>query len=523
MKFTPFSFVIAAAAAVMPMVGHAQQGLSPVVSTKDGRVAGAVRNGTEQFLGIPYAAPPVGELRWAPPALPKPWTDIRQATAYASKCPQNNWTPPFGTYRTEDCLYLNVFRPAGSRSKSALKPVMFWIHGGASVTGSSQDVDPTLLAAKHDIVVVTTNYRLGALGFAAVRQLHEADPNGPAGNFALLDLQQALRWVQANVASFGGDPGDVTLVGRSAGAHATWNLLVSPASEGLFHAAVAMSGTPPQRSRTLEEEQKSGPSSKLVGALGCGTAADVPACMRSKSVDDVYDAGGGLFTRQSGWGAIVDGRIIPEQPRKLFKEGAFHKVPILSGVVHRDAGFVLQTRLVQGHAQWSPKDFDRYLSGASNSGELKGAYSVDKYPSPDLAWVAAESDKGTCQALTLARATGEHTPSYFYDINDPEAPSTIYDTPLAPRGAYHSSDVPYLFQRGFPNELKPNAPQWTPEQLKLSDRLQATVVSFIRTRSPARGGDWPTAPAGAKYLTPAGDTDVPLKAYSDEHNCQLFQ
>jgi para-nitrobenzyl esterase len=209
-----------------------------VVATADGAVRGQAVAAGEEFLGIPYAAPPVGALRWQPPRPAAPWHGTRAATAYAPHCPQ-----PSGAFgrasTTEDCLYLNVFTPAGARGKHL--PVMVWVHGGSLRTGESDDYNPAGLV-RDGVVVVTINYRLGALGFLADAAL-ASRPGGPAGNYGLMDQQAALRWVQRNIGGFGGNPGDVTLFGESAGGLSTLAQLVSPGARGLFQRAIVESGT----------------------------------------------------------------------------------------------------------------------------------------------------------------------------------------------------------------------------------------------------------------------------------------
>ncbi|HJY85201.1 MAG TPA: carboxylesterase family protein, partial [Candidatus Acidoferrales bacterium] len=199
----------------------------PVVETGDGRVRGVTSGGVDRFLGIPYAAPPIEDLRWLPPQPHGRWRGVRDATAFANHCPQA--ASPFGLPSvTEDCLYLNVFRPArhgeddgeedegGHEGHERRRPVMVWIHGGALLVGESDDYDPVRLV-QRGVVVVTINYRLGVLGFLAHPALTEESPDHASGNYGLMDQQAALHWVRRNIASFGGDPRRVTIFGESAG------------------------------------------------------------------------------------------------------------------------------------------------------------------------------------------------------------------------------------------------------------------------------------------------------------------
>ena len=207
------------------------QGQGLVVATADGAVRGKAVPAGDEFLGIPYAAPPVGALRWQPPRPPAPWPGTRAATSYAPHCPQPSGS--FGLASTsEDCLYLNVFTPAENKAQGRHLPVMVWVHGGSLRTGESDDYNPAGLV-RHGVVVVTINYRIGALGFLADAAL-ASRPGGPSGDYGLMDQQAALRWVQRDIRGFGGDPGDVTLFGESVGGLSTLAQLVSPGARGLF-------------------------------------------------------------------------------------------------------------------------------------------------------------------------------------------------------------------------------------------------------------------------------------------------
>ncbi len=227
------ALVAAAPAVSAGTVGGRSAALGgPVAVTADGAVRGLASGAVDEFLGIPYAAPPVGALRWQPPQPAASWPGVRAATAFAPHCPQT--ASPFGqASMSENCLYLNVFTPSHDQPGPG-HPVMVWIHGGALVTGESDDYNPARLVA-DGVTVVTINYRLGALGFLAHPAL--ADAKGQSGDYGLMDQQAALRWVQRNIARFGGDPHDVTLFGESAGGLSTLSQVASPQARGLFQKA----------------------------------------------------------------------------------------------------------------------------------------------------------------------------------------------------------------------------------------------------------------------------------------------
>ena len=233
----------AGATAAQAGTGASGPGLAPVVTTGEGAVQGSTAGTVDEFLGIPYAAPPVGNLRWRPPAPPRDWHGVRNATQFGPSCPQaltgNPLLPPGPI--SEDCLYLNVYAPAVNSDDQGGRPVLVWIHGGGLVQDGARDYDGSELAA-DGVVVVTINYRLGALGFLAHPAL-ASRPGGAAGNYGLMDQQAALRWVQRNIARFGGDPDNVTIAGQSAGGLSVLAQMVSPGARGLFQRAIVESGT----------------------------------------------------------------------------------------------------------------------------------------------------------------------------------------------------------------------------------------------------------------------------------------
>jgi len=241
-----------------------------VVTTAGGAVRGKAVAATDEFLGIPYAAPPVGALRWQPPRPPAPWAGVRDAVSYAPHCPQPSSS--FGVASTsEDCLYLNVFTPAGDHARNL--PVMVWVHGGALRTGESDDYNPAGLV-RDGVVVVTINYRIGALGFLADAAL-ASRPGGPSGDYGLMDQQAALRWVQRDILYFGGNPGDVTLSGEEAGGLSTLAQLASPGARGLFQRAIAESGTYDLTQQPLAAAESAGKA--FAAKAGCARKPSAPS------------------------------------------------------------------------------------------------------------------------------------------------------------------------------------------------------------------------------------------------------
>jgi para-nitrobenzyl esterase len=252
-----------------------------VVPTDKGPVRGTETQSVEKFLGIPYAAPPVAELRWRPPQPPTRWHGPRDATDFGNHCPQPG--TPFGSESaSEDCLYLNVFKPNRGPGRGHTKhlPVMVWIHGGGFVAGMSEDYDPSRLV-ERGVVVVTLNYRLGYLGFLAHERLSAESNYGGSGNYGLMDQQAALRWVDRNIKKFGGDPENVTIFGESAGGLSVHAHLVSPLAAGLFDRAIVQSGAYSLSQPSLSEAEQSGSN---VAAILAASSWRPPACARRRSM-----------------------------------------------------------------------------------------------------------------------------------------------------------------------------------------------------------------------------------------------
>ncbi|MCE1247549.1 MAG: carboxylesterase family protein [Firmicutes bacterium] len=316
---------------------YASQTMSETVKIKNGLIKGKTEEKIRIFQGIPYAAPPVGNYRWKAPQPPADWDGIRECTAFGPACPQPRQKPD-GKY-SEDCLYLNVWTPA---KKSGEKlPVMVWIHGGGFNFGSTSLPEYNgLNLSKKGVVVVTINYRLGPLGFLAHPLLSKESPKGVSGNYGLLDQIAALKWVKSNIAAFGGDPGNITIFGQSAGSRSVTLQLISPLSSGLFHKAIAQSGGPIIGSEYLNPDfngnfaNVSKMGEKLASILGCDKEKDTLASMRAKSADEIIKAADcktGLFDECLFFAPVFDGYVLPKNPVTAFKTGKQHDVPVITG------------------------------------------------------------------------------------------------------------------------------------------------------------------------------------------------
>ena len=426
--------------------GHPARG-GPVVGTTNGAVRGTSSGSVNEFLGIPYAAPPVGALRWQPPQPAANWPGVRDATQFAPHCPQP--ATPFGqASMSEDCLFLNVFTPSRQQA-GARHPVMVWIHGGALVSGESNDYDPAALVA-DGVTVVTINYRLGALGFLAHPAL--ADANGQSGDYGLMDQQAALRWVQRNIASFGGNPHNVTIFGESAGGLSTLSQVASPQARGLFERAIVESGSYNLTQASLASAEAAG----QVFAVKAGCARQTAACLRSLPVSAIL-----ADQDAAGYTPNINSEVLPETLGTAFATGNFNRVPIINGT-NRDEWrlFVALSELAG-----NPVTASNYQSMISSTLEVPAAvatviaaeYPLTAFPSPSVALGAVGTDAiFACPALTIDQSVSHFVLTFAYEFNDENAPELFLPPVSFPYGAAHASEIQYVMDlptAAFPKAL----------------------------------------------------------------------
>jgi para-nitrobenzyl esterase len=489
---------------------------SLVATTKTGDVKGISVGRVDQFLGVPYAAPPIGTLRWEPPAPVPPWDGIRSAAEFGQSCYQpvsgDSDTVSYG----EDCLYLNVYTPS-ERTRGPL-PVLFWIHGGGFMSGSGSRSDGSQIAERFNTVVVTINYRLGAFGFLQLPGVED----GTAGNFGLLDQQAALRWVRENIAAFGGDPSQVTIAGQSAGGHSVCAQLASPTAKGLFQGAIIQSGGCP--SHSTEDAQADAVSFAV--STGCPEPSDMGRCLRSRSGEELLAASGNFGGILSGPLPIVGGPELPIAPDAAIRSGSFNNVPIMIGE-NRD-----ETR---GWAiPFANMTEDQYKQELQEEfGPLAHAvadqYPYSAFPSPYSAAYALSTiwndssvfyGLGGCQYLTLANEIAVHQPqTFFYRFDDEHAPTRGTKLPDFNVGGAHSALLPYLWG----GEL---ASRFTPEQQELSQTTMAYWAGFAAHGIPTAPGqlEWPAIGDGKIMVLDSG-TDirtVNTDQYSSDHRCGFW-
>ena len=448
-------------------------GIPAEVSVDSGTLAGTTGASPEirVFKGIPFAAPPVGTNRWRAPQRVAKWTGVRPATEYAPRCTQggpgaaNANAPP----TSEDCLYLNVWTTADSANDR--RPVMVWLYGGGFSGGAGSE--PRYAGdglARKGAVVVTLNYRLGSLGFFAHPELSAETDAKVSGNYGMLDAIAALQWVQRNIAAFGGDPGNVTVFGESAGANLTGALVASPRAKGLFHRAIAQSGgfmgMAMARTGTLARAEDTG--AKALADAGIASIADA----RAKPAAEVFAA-------LRGAGLVVDGYVIPEDLSLTFANGRQNAVDLLVGSNKDEGTFFARPGLTA----------ERFKSQAKQRFGVLAEEFLTLFPADDDAQASASylssfSDEAAWAMREFAESQARQgNNAYVYYFT--RMPPTLPDRPS--RGATHVAEIPYMF-----DNLAPPVP-WTEVDRRLADVMSSYWVNFARSGDPNGPGlpAWP--------------------------------
>ena len=431
-----------------PAFAQIQQGT--LITLADGQVQGHLNGTTREFLGLPYAAPPTGTLRWRPPTPVTPWNGVLDAVSYSNSCPQTAALIGVPS-ENEDCLYLNVWTPDPAPAEP--RPVMVWIHGGANVAGSTGDLvpfppyesyhfyDAHNLVATRDVVVVSMNYRLGVFGFFGHSDLAAEDSEFPyAGNQGLLDQRAAFQWVHDNIAAFGGDPNKVTIFGESAGSFDVCAHVVSPLSRGLFHRAISESGGCTAGIATME--QSAAQAASISTAVGCEPAPDELACLRAVPVADLLSAF--QFSESelaiTGLGISVDGGFLPDHPRSLIEAGNFAHVPYILGA-NSDEGslFFIGSTPITTPAEYTAELVNRYGSIAP---QVELMYPVGKFKSPQAALIRVSGDASlVCSTYdTASRLAAKKNRTYVY--NFARVPPLPFVN-LLDLGAFHGAEISY--------------------------------------------------------------------------------
>lgn len=528
-----WGIALATVAALAAIPGAAPPGASAAtprqsltVTTESGQVRGTQTGDQRLFHGIPYAGPPTGDHRWAPPRPVRPWPGVKDATAPGPLCPQvPSAYAPISSLE-EDCLVLNITTPTAAGTP---RPVLVWVHGDGSVGGGE------FFGARHlvdrGLVVVTINYRLGIFGGYAQRGLPGS------GTFGLQDQQAALRWVQRNARAFGGDPRRVTVAGSSFGASAIVGHLTSPGARGLFQRAVLASGEGmmdmPAGAMGPEvpaypwfvwrtEREMRDLSTEMTSSLGCAArnAAETLRCLRAVPVRKILQVPHIMNAFQAfGYG----NEVLPQLPPTALDAGRLHRVPVLSGATldeHRTFVGLLYDAVGR---PFTVDDYDRALTTAfgKDAATVARAYPLGDYPSPGLAWATVVTDRmwalGTdAQHTTLAH----HTPLYAYEFADRDAPMYLPLPGTFDFGAYHAGDTPYVFDDEDARK------HFTPAQQRLSDTMTDFWAAFARSGAPT-GQELPSWPryrpgGGTPHTQSLAPDAIGPVDYAQEHNLDFW-
>jgi para-nitrobenzyl esterase len=574
------SLVLGVAISAGAMLSPAKAGHvpGPVVQTQEGPVQGFFDEGVAKFLGIPYAAPPVStnpsapacatsNLRWCPPVAHARWSTLLQATSFGSNCPQND---TLGTYAgpvnttDENCLFINVYTPSvGAFERGRKFPVIFFMHGGGNFDGESNDYDGSKMAVKGHVVVVTINYRLGALGWLAAPAL---DSEGHLfANYGLLDQQFALKWVQRNIAKFGGNPDNITVGGQSTGSEDTEANVVSPLAKGLFQRAIFMSDVDENIPSLAEAEAD---SAAFVNGVGCkkSTNAEIAACLRALSVAQIL-----ALPSLTGlpYPYTADGTILPLAPTSTavaqrgalsfaFESGHYNHMPIMSGTTEDEETFFLAADEYSTQQPYSAAQYQALISGFPTTvtpftAPLTVQAWVAKHfpltsatpPGPELSEDALYTPQTTCAQRRINKliATGPSpSPVYAYEFDDRTAPFYMpaFKFPFESL-AYHTGDIQYVFGNpsGTVNFHGGPAPPsvvhpFNRVQKVLSDQMVAAWTNFAWTGNPNWRGDGPNSTwprywgnASNSYyfledVAPKGLTTVTDAQFVAKHHCDFW-
>lgn len=462
-----------------------------LVRTKSGTVRGTVdETGVFAYRGIPFAQPPVGELRWKPPQPVKAWEGVREATKFGPRAMQ---LPVFldmnfrSDGMSEDCLYLNVWttsKTAGDGSAGELQPVLVYFYGGGFVGGDGSEprYDGASMARKG-IVAVTVNYRLGLFGFLAHPELTRESPQHASGNYGLMDQAEALRWVQENIAAFGGDPKRITIAGESAGSISVSALMVSPLSNGRIAGAIGESGSLLSTLAPVALDEAEQVGARFAAEVGANSLEELRKMPAEKLLKAKVGAGLGKFR------IAVDGYFLPEKAFDLFAAGKQARVPLLVGWNTEEAGF-------QGVLRQDPPTRENYIKNVKRLFKERAEEVLKLYPAAsddeviDVATDLAGDrfiNYGTWKWAELhAKTSGQPTFRYLYAR---PRPAPIANPAAKPRGASHSAEIEYALGNLATNKVY----GWNDDDYKVSETMQNFFANFIKTGDPNGEGlpEWP--------------------------------
>ena len=462
------------------------------VDIDSGTIEGESDGDLRIFRGVPFADPPIGTFRFADPQPVTPWEGVLDATEYRASCPQPEIPlfnqPAYGPGPlSEDCLHLNVW----AYDDPTPKPVMVFIHGGAYVlgSGSASIYEGSDLARRGDVVVVTINYRLGALGFLATESLAAESGDDSAGNYGIKDQVAALDWVRRNISIFGGDPDNVTIFGESAGGISVCTLMGAPAADGLYHRAIIESGVScaevaEERDATLLSPSAIEQGEQMAEDLGCPPGIEQLNCLRSADVDDLVGAAaltgllfGDTSSKQLPVSPNVDGVFIPQQPIQRLAAGEAD-VPLITGT-NRDEGTLFFANIPIISRLDLRREIANFIGDEQLADQVVDAYPRSEYPIARNAFLDIVTDFGfACPNLGLARAAQEGAPVYLYEFQ------RVYPG-LAAMGSFHALELAYVFGNFDALAIVPSAADFA-----VREEIQRAWTTFARTGSPTMSSGW---------------------------------
>jgi para-nitrobenzyl esterase len=490
------------------------------VSTNDGRLHGAVSEGARDFLGVPFAQPPVYDLRFAPPQPVQHWGGVRDATRQAPACIQFQPSGVRNNQATsEDCLYLDVYTPKNARPGDRL-PVVLWAHGGGNTQGTGVIYGGQRFATLTNSIFVSINYRLGAFGFLALPQL----PQASAGSYGVLDQIAALKWVGTNIGAFGGDAHNITIDGQSAGGGAVCNMLASPLAKGLFERAIVEShaclGHPAVSVSTAESLGE-----QYAAAAGCTDSATVVSCLRGVQPYAIANAAWTPNEVAAEQKVVVRGApsgtsVLPDDPEHAIASGNWNKVPLLVGSVHDEAKLLSAF----GHFDMTTADYEALIKSqyGADADAVLAHYPASNYPKPFYALAAVGTDSGNaCNSYWFAQNVATQVRVWEEQFNDPTSPTLFgFQPPGIDMSNAHSAELAYLW-----NFTLGDRPLTVP-QLALGKQMDRYWAAFARSGDPnvAEQVGWPKVTANTHPvldLRPTGNT-VSTTDFNAEHQCAFW-
>lgn len=510
-------------AATLPLAATPAAAASEPLTVRidSGLIKGKDTGAARVFSGIRYAAAPVGPLRWQAPQPVRLWTGVADATKPGPWCTQHPLPGVPELPISEDCLFLNVTTPREQTDKP--RPVIVWMHGGGYTSGSGNAYDAQRMASQGDVVVVTINYRLGIFGYFGHPGLRGS------GNFGLADQLAALHWVKRNARAFGGDPGNVTLAGQSAGAMSTCALLTSPATVGLVDKAIIDSGSCmvdwPEGvlypSAPAQTPYAPVADTRALGAataeqLGCTGPATIE-CLRGKPAAELLS-----HTTTFANHLSYHTPLLPTDPAQAMRAGRFLRIPVLSGGTRDEMrSFIGGVVLTSGPI--TPRRYQELLRNTfgEDAAEVGARYPLADYESPALAWATLTTDLAwSCPTLRGDQLLARHTRVYAYEFADRAAPNVNgIEVPDLPQGAAHATDLPYLFDLGGQDLLS------TPRQHRLAEQMVRYWTAFAHTGDPNTAGTpyWPEFAENGTVLSLApGQGGIRPADYRADHNCDFW-